>query len=65
LRTLKITDGNKTIFYLNFHLKDVLEAEFTRYEGEMKQELALTSFMSYMMYIAIITLQFRSRIEYL
>jgi len=35
--------GNKSYFYINFHLRDRLDIEFTACEGELMPEEALTS----------------------
>jgi len=36
--------GNKRKFYINLHLTDGLDIEFTAYYGELMPEEALTSF---------------------
>ena len=35
--------GNKRYFYINLHLRDRLDIEFTAFEGELMPEEALTS----------------------
>jgi len=40
----KIKYGNKRYFYINLHLKDRLDIEFTACYGELMPERALTSF---------------------
>jgi len=44
LKTKKEKYGNKRYFYINLHLKDRLDIEFTAFYGEMMPEEALTSF---------------------
>jgi len=40
----KINYGNKRNVYINLHLRDCLDIQFTAYYGELMPEEALTSF---------------------